>query len=149
MHHTYQLRCSKFATKGEPTDPKEIQYDDIEVIRKAVEDLVDQGKTVALVGHSAGAFLGSHALQHLTTKAREEAGKPGAVVKLAFITGALLPPGHDHGPAPFMDIQVGKRAHPNLHSLRIWLRHVRRISMLITIIGRQAILQSSTRDSIQ
>lgn len=84
------------------------QYDDIEVIRKAVEAIVDQGKDVLLVGHSAGAFLGSHALKEFTPQARKEAGKAGQVTKLAFVAGALFPPGHEHSPAPFMDVQVSQ-----------------------------------------
>lgn len=93
-------------------------FDDIEVIRKAVTAIVSQGKDVLLVGHSAGAFLGSHALQELTPKARNDAGKPGAVVKLAFVTGAIFPPGHEHGPAPFIDIQVYQsRLSPPTHDI--------------------------------
>lgn len=67
---------------------------------------MDQGKDVVVVGHSAGGFLGSHAVRDFTPAAREKAGKPGAVVKLAFVAGALFPPGHEHAPAPFMEVQV-------------------------------------------
>lgn len=83
---------------------------------------MDQGKSVALVGHSAGAFLGSHVLQHLTPKAREEAGKSGAVVKLAFIAGALFTPGYVHATAPFMDIQVGRSLNSKLVKCFAFLR---------------------------
>ncbi|KAF3766652.1 alpha/beta-hydrolase [Cryphonectria parasitica EP155] len=105
---TIKLLSTGTPASESPKSPS--MYDDIDVIRKAIEEIVDQGKNVVLVGHSAGAFLGSHALQNLTPKAREEGGKPGAgaVVKLAFIAGALFPPGHEHGPAPFMNVQGDK-----------------------------------------
>lgn len=120
------------------------------MIRKAVEALVDQGTNAVLVGHSAGAFLGSHALQHLTPKAREEAGKPGAVVKLAFVAGAIFPPGHAHGPAPFMDVQVGRHVHSKPACLAYCVAKSAEISSMLTMTtGRQAILQSSARSSIQ
>ncbi|KUI59774.1 (S)-hydroxynitrile lyase [Cytospora mali] len=103
---TIKLLSTGTPASESPKSPS--MYDDIEVIRKAVEAIVDQGKDVLLVGHSAGAFLGSHALREFTPKARKDAGKPGAVVKLAFVTGALFPPGHEHGAAPFMDVQGDK-----------------------------------------
>lgn len=82
---------------------------------------MDQGKDVILVGHSAGGFLGSHALSEFTPAARKAAGKSGAVVKLAFVAGALFPPGHEHAAAPFMDVQV--RNKPQAFQLSIpWAR---------------------------
>ncbi|PSS02403.1 Alpha/beta hydrolase fold-1 [Coniella lustricola] len=107
----FTVTIIKLLSTGTPASesPKSpSMYDDIEVIRKAVESIVNQGKDVVLVGHSAGAFLGSHALQEFTSKARKEAGTEGQVTKLAFVTGALFPPGHEHAPAPFMDVQGDK-----------------------------------------
>lgn len=107
--HGFDVIIIKLPSTGTPAsqDHKSpSMYDDIEVIRNAITSVVDQGHDVLVVGHSAGAFLGSHALRELTPSARKVAGKPGAVVKLAFITGALFPPGHQHGPAPFMEVKV-------------------------------------------
>jgi pimeloyl-ACP methyl ester carboxylesterase len=63
---------------------------DVAEIRKAVLDLIDEGKEVVVVMHSFGSVIGSEALRDLGKGDREAAGKLGGVVRCVFI-GILLP----------------------------------------------------------
>ena len=88
--------------KLSPGNPSMV--DDIAAIRSAVTELVESGKEVIMVMHSAGGFLGSNAIQGLGIKARGEAR--GGVTKLVFLAGAVFPEGFKHQPLPFFTIDV-------------------------------------------
>ncbi|KAL8992608.1 MAG: hypothetical protein Q9169_006973, partial [Polycauliona sp. 2 TL-2023] len=80
--------------------------DDIASIRAAIAPLVEhEEKDVLLVLHSAGAFLGSMAIEGLGVKERKEKGKNGGVKKIVFLAGAVWEEGFRHGPLPFFDYQ--------------------------------------------
>ena len=83
--------------------------DDVQGIRRHIEPLVKQDKAVVVVGHSAGAFLAAAATKGLSAKERAAEGKTGGVTKFVFVAGGLWPEGFEHGPLPFMDVQVGNR----------------------------------------
>ncbi|KAF5552100.1 hypothetical protein FPHYL_9047 [Fusarium phyllophilum] len=79
--------------------------DDISNIAKdlalVVEEAGEEG--VVAVMHSAGGFIGSAALKGLASKARKDAGKPGGVNKIVFITAGIAPEGFEQGPMEFFD----------------------------------------------
>ena len=81
--------------------------DDIAAIRSTIADLVDQGKDVMLVLHSAGGFLGSNAAEGLDVQTRQKTGLKGGVAKIVFLTGAVFPEGFKHVPLPFFTYDVG------------------------------------------
>lgn len=59
-----------------------------------------------MVLHSAGGFLGSMAIEGLSVKERNEAGKEGGVIGLVFVAGAVWEEGFQHGPLPFFEYRV-------------------------------------------
>lgn len=66
----------------------------------------EEGREILLVLHSAGAFLGSMAIEGLSCKERSTAGQKGGVTKIVFLAGAVWEEGFQHGPLPFFDYQV-------------------------------------------
>lgn len=80
--------------------------DDIAAIRSPVTNLVEKGQYVVLVLHSAGAFLGSNAIEGLSLKARQEKPLRGGVSKIVFLAGAVSPVGYKHSPPPFSTYDV-------------------------------------------
>lgn len=97
------LSLPSTGTKG-PDSPS--MDDDIASIRGAIEPLVNAGRTIVLVLHSAGGFLGSAAIEGLTAKAREAKGESGGVARLALITAGLLEENANHEVPPFAEIRV-------------------------------------------
>ena len=81
--------------------------DDIAAIRSTIADLVDQGKDVVLVLHSAGGFLGSNAAEGLDVQTRQKTGLKGGVAKIVFVAGAVFPEGFEHVPLPCFIYDVG------------------------------------------
>src|ERR1700761_1854946 len=59
-------------------------YDDAAVIALEIEKLVDQGKSVVLVGHSYAGVPMSQCTKGLSKAEREAQGKPGGIVHLAY-----------------------------------------------------------------
>lgn len=82
--------------------------DDINNIRADLEKVVEEAGTegVIAVMHSAGGFIGSSALQGLTSPARKQEGKDGGVSKIVFIAAGVAPEGHDKFGGPFIVEQV-------------------------------------------
>ena len=80
--------------------------DDILAIRSTVTKVVEKGKHVVLVLHSAGGLLGSNAIEGLGLKARQEKQILGGVSKIVFLVGAIFPEGFKHAPLPFFTYEV-------------------------------------------
>lgn len=135
----HRVTVAPLPSTGQLPGPTNNLQADVAAIRAIIESRVEQGADVLVVAHSAGGFLAAHATQDLGKKARADAGKKGGVVKFAFLAGALFPPGHVHGPAPFMDIQV-----------RLFL--IRIESIIPTHVGtpgRQAMVQGLAAHAVQ
>lgn len=81
--------------KESPNAPS--MKDDIAAIRTGIEPLIEEGKELILVLHSAGGFLGSNAIKKLGVEARTKEGKKGGVRKLVYLAAALPEVGFDHG----------------------------------------------------
>ena len=82
--------------------------DDVAYIRKRIQETIETGdcQEVLLVLHSAGAFLGSMAIEGLSVDERRANGKHGGVIKIVFLAGAIWPKGFLHGPLPFFEFKV-------------------------------------------
>lgn len=80
--------------------------DDIAAIRSFIVDLINEGKDIVLVLHSASGFLGSNAAEGLDMKTRQKTGLKGGVSKIVFIAGAVFPKGFKHVPLPFFVCDV-------------------------------------------
>ncbi len=66
--------------------PLPTMYDDAAHIAKEAEKLIDEGKDVILVPHSYGGVPTSQCTKGLSKKERQEAGKPGGIVNIAYLT---------------------------------------------------------------
>jgi alpha-beta hydrolase superfamily lysophospholipase len=76
---------------GQPRPgPLPTMYDDAAHIAKEVEKLVDEGKDVILVPHSYGGVPASQSTKGLSKAERQQAGKPGGIVNIAYLT-CLVP----------------------------------------------------------
>lgn len=80
--------------------------DDILAIRSTVSKLVDNGRHVVLVLHSAGGFLGSNAIEGLSLKAQQEKQLPRGVSKIVFVAAGIALEGFKHAPLPFFTYDV-------------------------------------------
>lgn len=77
-------------------------------MRDGVAELVSAGKKVVLVMHSAGGFTGSQAIEGLSAEERKRKGEEGGIVKLVYLTAALIPEGEKHPTdMPFMKVEDG------------------------------------------
>lgn len=101
-------------------------YDDAAFIAEEITKLADGGKEVVLVAHSYGGIPATECARGLARRERQQNGKPGGLVRIAYLT-ALVP---DVGksamdilaqlPAelqPKMDIDVGLIALGTLHTI--------------------------------
>lgn len=65
-------------------------YDDAATIAREVESLTDHGKDVIIIGHSYGGVPMSQCTKGLGKEERKAQGKPGGIVRLAYMA-ALVP----------------------------------------------------------
>ncbi|KAL8730584.1 MAG: hypothetical protein Q9181_004610 [Wetmoreana brouardii] len=104
--HNYSALTIPLPSTGQPSPNNPSMKDDVAFIRSVIAPLVEQeGNDVLLVLHSAGAFLGSMAIEGLSAKERKAMGKKGGVTKIVFLAGAIWAEGFKHGPLPFFDYQ--------------------------------------------
>lgn len=78
---------------GWPTEPLPGLPEDIAAVRKVVLPLIDAGKEVFLLTHSAGGVSGSNAVKGLDVKSRKAAGLPGGVTWVVYMSAAMVPNG--------------------------------------------------------
>ncbi|KAL5049370.1 hypothetical protein BDW71DRAFT_159869 [Aspergillus fruticulosus] len=92
---------------GNPT-----MYDDSVGIREVIRPLVEAGKRLVLVGHSAGAFLSGMATEGLEVGEEIAKKSGGGVERFVFIAGGILPVGAPHPEMRMLDMSVeGGEAH--------------------------------------
>ncbi|EXJ87549.1 hypothetical protein A1O3_04509 [Capronia epimyces CBS 606.96] len=65
-------------------------YDDAAFIAQEAEKLADQGKAVVLIAHSYGGVPTTQSVKGLAASERKKQGKPGGIVRLAYMT-SLVP----------------------------------------------------------
>ena len=85
-------------------------HDDIVAIRGKVMELIEAGEEIVMVLHSAGGFLGSNAIEGLSTRSL---GPKRGVEQIVFLTAALYPEGFDFGPLPFFEKKASKDFSPH------------------------------------
>lgn len=71
---------------------------DAKGIRGVIQPLVESGKRVAIVAHSAGGFLSSMATEDLEVGQKLAAPSGGGVERFVFIACGILPVGAAHPP---------------------------------------------------
>ena len=76
-----------------PSAPSALPYDDLEVIRSACSDLVNDGKEIILVGHSYSGVPVCQAVRGLDRSFRKSEGKDGGIVRVMFVAAWTLPDG--------------------------------------------------------
>ena len=69
--------------------PAPSMHDDAAVVAAKVEKLADQGKDVILIAHSYGGVPASQSTKGLSKQERSAQGKPGGVVRLAYMTAVI------------------------------------------------------------
>jgi hypothetical protein len=68
--------------------------DDTEVILKLLQQLIADGKSVLLIGHSSGGFTATaSAIPELQSKNRKNQGAPGGIIGVFYACGFLIPVG--------------------------------------------------------
>lgn len=86
--------------------------EDIAAVRAVVQPLVEAGREVVLLTHSAGGVSGGGAVKGLDVRARREAGLPGGVVRVIYMAAFMVPKGSSllqmlgGKPAPWMVVEV-------------------------------------------
>jgi alpha-beta hydrolase superfamily lysophospholipase len=86
--------------------------EDIEAVRTVVQPLVEAGREVLLLTHSAGGVSGGGAVKGLDARTRKEAGLPGGVVRVIYMAAFMVPKGSSllqmlgGKPAPWMVVEV-------------------------------------------
>ena len=104
--HDYLADVIPISSTGTKSPGNPSMKDDVAAIRKAITSTIGEANEVLLVLHSAGAFLGSMAIEGLSVRERKDKGLGGGVSKIVFLAGALREEGFQHGPLPFFDYQV-------------------------------------------
>ena len=68
--------------------------DDTKVILELLRQLIEDGKSVLLIGHSSGGFtVTASAISELQAKSRKLQGAPGGIVGIFYVCGLLIPVG--------------------------------------------------------
>ena len=125
----YTSVCNILNSKGYPTTLASLpstgttspgnpsMSSDISAIRLVAQKLIEEEqKDVILVCHSAGAFLGSEAIEGLDAKGRSEREVKGGVRKIVFLAGGIAPAGQEHVYLPFCDLSKGVSTVPHSSS---------------------------------
>lgn len=94
--------------------------DDVDAVRKALIPVVEEGKEVVVIGHSAGGIVMSGAVEGYDAASRKSAGKAGGVVRCIFMTAFVLPKGQSllgmlgGQPLPWMVVEVSWETEPRV-----------------------------------
>lgn len=79
-----------FPKEGETPDTLTTMYDDAKAIAAKVAELADAGKHIIIAAHSYGGIPATESVRGLSKQARQKEGKPGGVIRLAYLT-CLVP----------------------------------------------------------
>ncbi|PYI11172.1 alpha/beta-hydrolase [Aspergillus sclerotiicarbonarius CBS 121057] len=92
--------------------------DDALAITKAIEQLVEEEKSVVVVMHSYGGIVGSEAIpESLTRKSRQEQGKRGGVIHLFYYSAFVFTRGQS-----VLGV-VGESPNNNVQDGRSWIKN--------------------------
>lgn len=104
--HAYPIHLITLPNTGKVSPANLTLQGDVRGIRAQMEPLVEAGKEIILVMHSAGGFLGSNAIEGWSAEGRRKEGKQGGVKKLVFLAAGILPEGAVHEDPPFFEKDV-------------------------------------------
>lgn len=86
--------------------------EDIAAVRAVIQPLVEAGREIVLLTHSAGGVSGGGAVKGLDVKSRKEAGLAGGVIRIIYMAAFMVPKGSSllqmlgGKPAPWMVVEV-------------------------------------------
>lgn len=94
---------------GRVGPPPPGMQDDARFVAKQLQELVDAGKDIVVLGHSYGGIPATESLKGFTKKERQDQGNPGGVVRIAYMTACVPRVGENlvqviQGGAPGMEI---------------------------------------------
>ncbi|KUI72515.1 Pyrethroid hydrolase [Cytospora mali] len=89
----FDTECVAMPSTGGTQLPLTGLAEDIAAVRAVIQSLVDAGKEVVLLVHSAGGVSGSGAVRGLDVKTRKEAGLSGGVTRVIYMAAFMLPKG--------------------------------------------------------
>lgn len=85
-----QLPSVRLRSETGPVREPPTMYEDAALIAKEAEALADAGRDVIIISHSYGGVPATESVRGLSKAARRKDGKPGGVVRLAYMT-SLVP----------------------------------------------------------
>lgn len=86
--------------------------EDIAAVRAVIQPLIEAGREIVLLTHSAGGISGGGAVKGLDARTRGEAGLAGGVVRIIYMAAFIVPKGSSllqmlgGKPAPWMVVEV-------------------------------------------
>lgn len=99
-------------TLGGTTIPLAGLADDVKAVRDTLDVLVNEGKQVIILCHSAGGLVASNAVEGLDTASRVAGGLKGGVSQIIFMSAFMVPAGKSllemlgGQPLPWMKLMV-------------------------------------------
>ncbi|KAG6358488.1 hypothetical protein INS49_014372 [Diaporthe citri] len=85
-----QLPSVRLRSETGPVREPPTMYEDAALIAREAEVLADDGRDVIIISHSYGGVPATESVRGLSKAARAKEGKPGGVVRLAYMT-SLVP----------------------------------------------------------
>ncbi|KAI0421083.1 Alpha/beta hydrolase fold-1 [Xylaria grammica] len=107
--------------EGREGDVLPTLYDDAAHIAEEITRLADNGEDVILVTHSYGGAPGTQSVKGLAKKAREAEGKPGGLIRLAYLT-SLVPSVGQTAAGVLADVPEEQRSEMQVDE-KGWLYH--------------------------
>ncbi|KUI59066.1 Pyrethroid hydrolase [Cytospora mali] len=89
----FDTKCVTMPSTGGTQLPLTGLAEDIAAVRAVIQSLVDAGKEVVLLVHSAGGVSGSGGVRGLDVKTRKKAGLSGGVTRVIYMAAFMLPKG--------------------------------------------------------
>lgn len=115
----YDAECVGVPSTGGTELPLTGLPEDVAAIRAVLEPLVEGGKDVVVLAHSAGGVSGSAAVRGLDARTRKEAGLSGGVILVTYMAAFMIPKGVSimdmlgGQPLPWMVVEVRKEVEPS------------------------------------
>ena len=89
----YPIQALHLPSVGYKTDVPGTMQDDAAFIASETAKLADEGKYVVLIAHSYGGIPATESTKGLSKAERQQQGKAGGLVRLAYISCIILPVG--------------------------------------------------------
>ncbi|CAG8974879.1 hypothetical protein HYALB_00000494 [Hymenoscyphus albidus] len=88
----FKVICPALPSCNNKSPPEE-SFEDVALVRSAVQPIIEAGERVLMVMHSYGGAVGADAIEGLSFTERKAAGHPGGVVHLMYMCAYILPSG--------------------------------------------------------